>query len=625
MRASFFLVLFFISGNIFSQLSFCSGSKGDPIFQETFGTGIGTGAPLPAGVTNYQYVTGDPDDGQYTISSRIGQNNTTWHPGFPPNTISNGKALVVNANDNTAGMFYETRIQGLCEATTYEFSAFLMNVYNAASVNVCEGTGIPVNVRFEIWDETGSNLLKSGSTGDIAGTSYPKWQQYAMVFRSQAGQSNVILRMFNNGIGGCGNDLAIDDIIFRSCGDLTEVKSATTGLSSLEVCEPDTPVTVDLSATPDNSVYTSHAFQWQESSDRVTWQDIAGETNANFTSPPINSTRYYRVKVAEDAVNLDDNLCSSASRAFSVIVVKTPQAPVSGGDVGICEGDAIPALKVSVESDESVSWFESATGGVEVGAGTSFVPPAEGTFYAEAVKSGFNCGPGPRTSVTFKVLKRPEVNDESRQLCAGSSIELDAGAGNYSYSWSTGAVSRIISVAQPGNYSVTITNTEGCSAAKTFEVRAVDVAGIAKITSDGDAIVVTPANSGSFEYSLDGINFQESNIFGSIPGGIYTIYVRDMEGCNTVSEEFPHIVLPKFITPNGDGQNDRFELRGIEYFSNSEIRIFNRYGKLLSAGSGAGFSWDGTFQGTDLPTEDYWYFISIEGFEPLRGHFTLKR
>lgn len=280
----FFCHFFLISGNIFSQLVFCPGSKGDPIFHETFGTGIGTGAPLPAGITNYTYVVGDPDDGQYTISSRIGQNNGSWHPDFPPTTISKGKALIVNADFNTAGLFYETRISGLCEATTYEFSAFLMNVYNAASVNVCPGTGIPINVRFEIWDETDSVLLKCGSTGDIPGTSSPKWEQYALIFRSQAGQSNVILKIFNNGIGGCGNYLAIDDIIFRSCGDLTDITSGEGTNNSLKVCKSETPVTVNLTATPDGTVYTSHAFQWQESLDQENWQDLPGKNTSNFSS-----------------------------------------------------------------------------------------------------------------------------------------------------------------------------------------------------------------------------------------------------------------------------------------------------------------------------------------------------
>ncbi|NJW53162.1 T9SS type B sorting domain-containing protein [Salinimicrobium oceani] len=625
MRIFLFLALFLVSGNVFSQLGFCTGSKGDPIFQETFGKGIGTGPALPPGVTNYTYVQGDPNDGQYTISSRIGQNNGTWHPGFPQSTISNGRALIVNANDNTAGMFYETSITGLCEATTYEFSAFLMNVYNAASVNVCEGTGIPINVRFEIWDETGTVLLKSGSSGDIPGSRTPKWEQYALVFRSQANQSDVILRMFNNGIGGCGNDLAIDDIIFRSCGDRTEINSSATTEKSIKVCAADTPVNVSLTANPDHSVYSSHAFQWQESQDEVSWQDIPGATNINFTSAPLQSTRYFRVKVAEDAANLNDNLCSSASEAFAVMVAEAPGAPVSLGDVQICEDDPILPLKVEAQADETVLWYTSASAGASIGNGTSFYPETEGTYYAEAIKTGFNCEAGPRTAITFSISGRPEVSDESRQLCTGGAIMLDAGAGNYSYNWNTGETGRSIEVDSPGSYVVTITNANGCSAEKKFEINPVEEAAMGKITSRGATITIEALNAGSFEYSLDGNNFQSSNSFTNMPGGIYIAYIRDLEGCNTVFQEFPHIVVPVFITPNNDGQNDRFELKGVEFFSKSEIQIFDRFGKVLASGSGAGFSWDGTYNGNELPVQDYWYHITIEDFEPLKGHFTLRR
>ena len=254
MRFLFLPVLLLFSGNLFSQLGFCSGSKGDFIFHEDFGSGSGSGSPLPAGVTTYPYVTGDPEDGYYTISSKIGQDNGSWHSRFPQTTLSNGKALIVNANDNTAGMFYEFSVSGLCEATTYEFSAFLMNVYNAASVDVCPGTGIPINVRFEIWDETGTERLAMGSTGNIQGTNSPKWEQYGLVFRSKPGQNKITLKMFNNGVGGCGNDLAIDDIIFRSCGDLTEISSAEIPEDELVVCPQDAPATVNLTATPDFSV-----------------------------------------------------------------------------------------------------------------------------------------------------------------------------------------------------------------------------------------------------------------------------------------------------------------------------------------------------------------------------------
>lgn len=623
MKIRLFLIFFLVSGNIFSQLEFCPGSKGDPIFHETFGSGSGTGAALAPGVTNYTYVNGVPGDGEYTISSNIGQENWTWHSTFPNTTISNGKALVVNAS-YTAGKFFETTISGLCEATTYEFSAFLMSVYDISS-DVCDYGGIPINVKFQIWDQTNTVILAEGSTGDIANTSTPQWTQKALTFRSQPGQNKVILKMFNNGEGGCGNDLAIDDIIFRSCGDLTEVVSSTITGDTQKVCREDIPATVELTASPDGSVYNSHFFQWQESSDKVSWFDIPGATSNNYSASSINETTYFRVKVAEDAVNLNDNLCSSASEPFAVLVAEIPQSPQSEGDVNICEGEGLAPLEVRSEADETVRWFDQAAGGNLLATGNSFIPSSEGTFYAEAVKSDFDCNPSQRTAVTLKVNSKPYVEDDFLHFCKGSRISLDAGAGDFSYQWNTGSNLQTITVSQPAVYSVRITNSDGCSATKIFEVRQVDIAGISGITSEDTSVIIEVSHPGTFEYSLDGYNFQLSNTFYNVPGGIYTAYVRDLEGCNTVTKDFPHIVVPQFITPNNDGRNDHFELKGVEFYNNSEIRIFDRYGKLLASGSGADFSWDGTLNGKELPTADYWYHIFIDGFEPVRGHFTLKR
>ena len=127
-----FCIFVFFTKTINAQLGFCSGSKGDPIFHEDFGSGSGTGNPLAAGITNYTYVVGDPQDGQYTISDQISQQIGSWHNSLPSTTVSNGRALIVNA-DYTAGLFYQTPISGLCENASYEFSAYLMNIFNAAS------------------------------------------------------------------------------------------------------------------------------------------------------------------------------------------------------------------------------------------------------------------------------------------------------------------------------------------------------------------------------------------------------------------------------------------------------------------------------------------------------------
>jgi gliding motility-associated-like protein len=619
MKYNFLLLIFLCSNPVFSQLGFCPGSKGDAIFHEDFSTGT-----LPAGTTNYTKVTGDPNDGEYTISNQISQNNGTWHSFLPNTTVSNGRALIVNAS-YTSGQFYLTEITGLCENTTYEFSAFLMNVYNPTSL-ACENGGIPINVRFQIWDETDIDLLEEGNTGNISSSNSPFYKQYALTFQTEPGQKSVILKMFNNGIGGCGNDLAIDDIIFRSCGDLTKITSQGNSEPGIAICEPDAPVSLTLTATPDFSVYTHHAFQWQESNDNESWQDILGETNSDFISPPLNVSRYYRVKVAEAAVNLIDNLCSSASEAFFINIVKTPEAPVSIGDVMVCSDVVIPALSVQVEIGETVNWYDAEVGGTQIATGTtSFTPTNEGFFYAESVNVGFNCTGSIRTSVSLTINETPQVQDEFLQLCENGELQLDAGVENMQYEWSTGQISRRITISEQGNFNVVITTNGGCSVTKNFEIHAVDVAGIEAIISEENTVIIKPTSAGEFEYSLDGVLFQLSNTFQSVPGGVYTALIRDLQSCKTVSEKFPHIVVPKFITPNNDGYNDRFELNGLEYFNSSEIRIFNRYGKLLIVGKGQNFTWDGTFNGKNIPGSDYWYEIKIEDYKRIKGHFSLNR
>jgi gliding motility-associated-like protein len=330
--------------------------------------------------------------------------------------------------------------------------------------------------------------------------------------------------------------------------------------------------------------------------------------------------------VAEIAVNLNDNLCSSASEAFFINIVETPEAPLSSGDSVICSGEVIPALSVQVNAGETVNWYDSEVGGNQIAAGTlTFTPGNQGSFYAEAVKAGFNCTGSIRTSVSLTINETPQVQDEVLQLCENGELRLDAGVENMNYEWSTGQTSGGITISGQGNFSVIITTDAGCSATKNFEIQAVDVAKIGTIISEENTVIIRPANAGEFEYSLDGVTFQLSNTFQMIPGGVYTAYIRDLQSCNTVLEVFPHIVVPKFITPNNDGYNDKFELKGVEYFNSSEISIFNRYGKLLLSGKGQNFSWDGTFNGKNLPGSDYWYEINIEDYKKIKGHFSLKR
>jgi hypothetical protein len=210
----------------YSQLGFCGGSTGDAIFTESFGNGTDYGPPLAPGITTYNFVSGAAQDGFYTLNYRTNLLQS-WHNSLdhsPDATDgSNGKSLIVNANNNVSGAFYKRTVTGLCVNTTFEFSAWVLNVFNRNS-GACTANEIPINVKFEIWNANQTVLLGSGDTGDIFSETSAVWKQFALVFTT-TNQTSVVLIMKNNGVGGCGNDLAIDDISFKSCGDLTTVSN----------------------------------------------------------------------------------------------------------------------------------------------------------------------------------------------------------------------------------------------------------------------------------------------------------------------------------------------------------------------------------------------------------------
>ncbi len=610
---------FFSISTINAQLGFCNGNSGDPIFNETFGTGTTNGPALPLTSTTYNYVNGTPNDGDYTISSFTGYFD--WHDtqDHTPND-TDGRSLIVNASF-TAGEFFRRTVTGLCENTSYEFSSWLLNLLPA---NSCNSQGIPVNVNFQIWDTSDTNLLASGSTGDIASSANPIWRQYGLVFQTLPGQTSVILKMSNNADGGCGNDLAIDDIIFRTCGDfitVTDIQSNT----AIEVCENDTPIGVTLTATPDFSIYTSHSYQWQQSTDGINWIDISGETTPIYATPAITVTMFYRVKVAEDAINLANPLCNALSEIYEVSVIPQPNVPVSNGDVINCDNDN-QGVSVTVPGSISVNWYDSVVGGnLLLTDNTSYTTTVAGTYYAEAISDIAGCISNTRTAVSLDFFDAPQVEDEEISFCLGESILLDAGIINVMYLWSTGETTSQINVNTAGTYMVTVTDTNMCSSIKTIVVTENTAPIIDTITSIGDLITITTTNSGAFEYSLDGIIYQDSNIFEGVEGGLYQVQVREINGCGMDSREYLLLVYPSYFTPNNDGFHELWQVEGIESFPTASIYIFDRYGKLLKQLLPNSNGWDGTYQGRHMPSSEYWFRVDLQNESSVTGHFSLIR
>jgi gliding motility-associated-like protein len=107
-----------------------------------------------------------------------------------------------------------------------------------------------------------------------------------------------------------------------------------------------------------------------------------------------------------------------------------------------------------------------------------------------------------------------------------------------------------------------------------------------------------------------------------------TPYNLDGEAQGCLSESFQTENFfpepPKFFTPNGDGNNDIWIIRDrLDLID--RVRIFDRYGKLLAVMNRNTIAWDGTYNGTRMPSNDYWYTMELKDGKVLSGHFSLVR
>lgn len=198
-------------------------------------------------------------------------------------------------------------------------------------------------------------------------------------------------------------------------------------------------------------------------------------------------------------------------------------------------------------------------------------------------------------------------------------------------------------IANPGKYTIKLTNTTTtCEKSLIVDVKAADPPNISitdleisDLVENNSVTIIDPSSLGNSTYvfsllSEDGdvyFPYQISPVFNNVRAGFYTLFVQDSEAvCAEVELPISVIGHRKFFTPNGDGENDYWQIQGLDISeANSIIHIFDRYGKLIKQLSPLSDGWDGTFNGNLMPTDDYWFKLMLVDGRSLMGHFSLKR
>lgn len=244
--------------------------------------------------------------------------------------------------------------------------------------------------------------------------------------------------------------------------------------------------------------------------------------------------------------------------------------------------------------------------------------------------------PLPMVQLTGEELVCSDLPTFTKVIDAGL---LDIGQkDNFSYSWTKdgnsifNATNYELTVNQKGVYTVTTANTLGCAKTRTITVNASDKAKVTvevKDLSSENTITVVATGAGDYVYALDQEfgEYQTSATFENVTSGIHTVYVKDLNGCGISAQEIAVLGIPNYFTPNQDGHNDTWNVKGVNGFFNAKtiIHIFDRYGKLISQISPTAEGWNGTYNGQQMVASDYWYSIELEDGRILKGHFALKR
>lgn len=345
--------------------------------------------------------------------------------------------------------------------------------------------------------------------------------------------------------------------------------------------------------------------------------NVVIHTGNTFTTPVLSSPTTYYVQAG----------CSTVKVPITANVGLMPYVNYIDSNVSTCFQEPI-TLQANASSG-NIYWYDSSTSSQVLHIGNEYTVydlTASKIFYVEAINNG--CTNGTRRAITVHVNFYPIVEDENVTLCEGQSIVLNAEMSDVSYVWDNGSTNSSISVSNPGNYQVGLTNIYGCSSLKTFHVIQRQIPIINNIMVQDQTVEIQLNNPQDyFLYSIDGENFQTSPVFNVVEGGIYNAYVKDVDQCSLVTKEFFVFSIPNFFTPNGDSYNDFWEIKSLDYkFPNAQIKIFNRFGKLISNFKAGEMGWDGNYNGLPLPSSDYWYLIELEpNSKEIRGHFTLKR
>ncbi|WP_298480513.1 T9SS type B sorting domain-containing protein [uncultured Maribacter sp.] len=182
-----------------------------------------------------------------------------------------------------------------------------------------------------------------------------------------------------------------------------------------------------------------------------------------------------------------------------------------------------------------------------------------------------------------------------------------------------------------GDHTVYIYHQNGCTNIVDFTMEAYDPLILSAIkTAPNELTATAEGGYGGYEFFFQGESFGTNGVYTTNESELVTVRVVDQNGCAAIVSvpfEFTGMLdIPNFFTPDGDGNNDMWYPKNREYFPDIEVKIYDRYGRVVAILDNVSY-WDGNYEGSPVPTGDYWYEVNENNKSKNQyiGHFTLYR
>lgn len=361
------------------------------------------------------------------------------------------------------------------------------------------------------------------------------------------------------------------------------------------------------------------------------------KTSAGQTKVADNLTKKLTLSPDKDAVYWVEAMngdCKATSNEFRVAVLPELSVQVNAPQPEVCLGEEVTALAtVTKGTPKSISWTknrETLSSSVDM----ADSPQTDVTYKLEV--SNGDC---PSFSQTYPVkVVSVDFSVDDVSICEGetATIKATTSSGN-KVSWYDDLSNKIsdnavlsVSPSKTTEYFLTVASGSGaCKAEGSASVKVRPLPHVVDYSELGSSAYKLDIEGGTGKVLVDFGNGAEpstSNILTDAESDrVYHVILTDELGCTSTFELETNtfeLEIPKYFVAN----RESWVIKNVEKLKKCHLTIFDRYGKLIYVSDTPADGWDGTYNGNDMPSTDYWFVLDIESRDmQYSGHFSLLR